>query len=206
MPGHDTPSADDARRAAKRESNRAYWRANAARLKALAAIRYAANHAERLEGAASYRARNRDTIRAKKKAFEQANPDHVAAQRAASQLRRRARAILHYGGPSPACACCGETTPGFLTIDHVNGDGNSHRAALGTNTLYGWLHANGYPEGFRVLCMQCNWADGVYGRCPHADPTAGNFLLIPGRWARVSVPTQLGRKRRLSVPDADAAL
>jgi hypothetical protein len=205
MPDHDTPSSDDARRAAKREYNRAYWSANADRLKALAALRYAAKHAERLKGAASYRQRNRDTIRVKKKAFEQANPDHVAAHRAASQLRRRARAILHYGGPHPSCACCGETTPGFLTIDHVNGDGAAHRAHLGTSTIYGWLHTHGYPEGFRVLCMQCNWADGVYGRCPHVDPTAGNFALIPRRWDRSAIPHQLGRKRRLSDSGADEA-
>ncbi len=30
----------------------------------------------------------------------------------------------HYG---QRCACCGETEPAFLAIDHVNNDGNVHR-------------------------------------------------------------------------------
>jgi hypothetical protein len=33
--------------------------------------------------------------------------------------------------------------------------------------LYLYLRANHYPLGYRVLCMNCNFAIGHYGYCPH---------------------------------------
>lgn len=32
---------------------------------------------------------------------------------------------------------------------------------------YHWIKRNGFPAGFRVLCLNCNFARGIYGRCPH---------------------------------------
>jgi len=69
----------------------------------------------------------------------------------------------HYGN---SCACCGETEPPFLTIDHEHGGGNQH---LRAKALYVWLRQNNYPEGFRTLCMNCNHAMGIYGECPHGN-------------------------------------
>ena len=79
-----------------------------------------------------------------------------------------------YGGP--VCACCGETHVECLSIDHINNDGAAHRKALSGNArdarnFYIWLRANGYPPGFQVLCMNCNFARGHFGVCPHE--TAG---------------------------------
>lgn len=84
-------------------------------------------------------------------------------------MRLSKRAIFeHYGGNPPKCACCGETTLEFLTIDHVNGGGNKHRKEIGGGgNFYRWLVKNDFPEGFQVLCMNCNWAKGKYGECPH---------------------------------------
>lgn len=81
----------------------------------------------------------------------------------------REEVITHYG---VVCACCDENKIGFLTIDHTNGGGNKHRKELkasGTN-LYRWLKDQNYPEGFRVLCFNCNCAIGIYGKCPHHSP------------------------------------
>ena len=86
--------------------------------------------------------------------------------RYARKLRRAA--FDAYGGP--VCACCGEDQELFLTIDHVNGDGAAHRRELGKRVIYGWLKEHGYPEGFRVLCQNCNagrWRNG--GVCPHEE-------------------------------------
>ena len=72
----------------------------------------------------------------------------------------------HYGGF--ICACCGETEPIFLTIDHINNDGNQHRKETGNADSVLWLYRNGLPPGFRVLCYNCNagrWRNG--GVCPH---------------------------------------
>jgi hypothetical protein len=69
------------------------------------------------------------------------------------------------------CACCPNETVNFLeflAIDHVAGGGNQHRKALGGgDKVYRWLVSNGYPEGFQVLCHNCNCAKGFYGECPH---------------------------------------
>lgn len=82
----------------------------------------------------------------------------------------RNQAFAAYGGA--ACSCCGEDTIAFLTIDHKNGGGNKHRREIGQDSaaLYRWLHRNGYPVGFRVMCWNCNWGVHVNGgRCPHED-------------------------------------
>jgi hypothetical protein len=81
--------------------------------------------------------------------------------------KRKLMVIRHYGGK---CACCGETNIEFLSIDHINGNGNKHRnEVIGKRRaeFYPWLIKNNYPEGFRVLCMNCNTSIGWYGYCPH---------------------------------------
>lgn len=75
----------------------------------------------------------------------------------------RRQCIEHYGR---ICACCGETRYEFLALDHINGGGNKHRKEIGC-TLSRWLIRNDLPEGFRVLCHNCNSAYGHYGFCPH---------------------------------------
>lgn len=80
-----------------------------------------------------------------------------------SNIRSRLAALDAYGGE---CSCCSENRYEFLTIDHVNNDGASHRKEFG-EAIGSWLKKNGYPAGFQVLCMNCNWAKGRYGECPH---------------------------------------
>jgi hypothetical protein len=85
-------------------------------------------------------------------------------------INNRMAALTHYGGEPPICACCGETITAFLTIDHINGGGNKQRKTFGNHpsrAFYVWLKKNNYPNGFQVLCMNCNWAKGQYGICPH---------------------------------------
>ena len=45
-----------------------------------------------------------------------------------------------------------------LSIDHIDGGGTQHRKQLreqGT-IFYRWVIKNNYPEGFQVLCFNCN--------------------------------------------------
>ncbi len=78
-------------------------------------------------------------------------------------------ALVRYSGPVPCCACCREANLEFLQIDHINGGGTAHIKELFRQgmTFYRWLHGEGYPEGFRVLCSNCNFSLGHYGYCPH---------------------------------------
>lgn len=93
-----------------------------------------------------------------------------AAQSLTYRQQLRRDLLTHYGGNPPSCACCGEHRTAFLAIDHIGGGGAAHRRVLGkTNSIYQWIRKNGYPEGFRVLCHNCNCAIGFYGHCPHED-------------------------------------
>ena len=107
-----------------------------------------------------------------------ANKDKYNAKARVRRRQLRLDAFDAYGGAH--CACCGESHVEFLTIDHIDGSGAEHRKELlkergwnvdsrsmsGSHT-YWWLKQNDYPEGFRVLCFNCNSSLGHYGYCPH---------------------------------------
>jgi len=122
------------------------------------------------------------------------------------RLSERYEVLKHYGGEPPKCACCGEDRFEFLSIDHINGGGKQHIKSIGYN-LARWLKKNHYPEGYRVLCHNCNFALGHYGYCPHETAsTIKNDLKLyskeySGRGGRrkctLSVDQVKGIKRRL---------
>lgn len=83
-------------------------------------------------------------------------------------VRQRQVVLRAYGG---CCQCCGEDEEAFLVIDHINGGGTQHLTALGSK-LYRWLIKNNLPEGFQVLCANCNMAKQRPGGCPHEHAEA----------------------------------
>lgn len=81
------------------------------------------------------------------------------------QQNIKKKVISYYGSK---CVCCGESNIIFLVIDHIEGGGTEHRkkeTGWGTQFYY-WLIKNNYPEGFQVLCHNCNFAKRL-GICPH---------------------------------------
>jgi hypothetical protein len=89
--------------------------------------------------------------------------------------QNKKQVISHYSNGTMLCFCCGEKHIEFLTIDHINGGGTMHRKelrkagiSLGTG-FYRWLIKQNYPDGYRVLCFNCNQARGLYGQCPHEE-------------------------------------
>ena len=95
--------------------------------------------------------------------------NELAARKRPRNLQRnhkyRADAISHYGGK---CACCGETEPKFLTIDHIDGGGGKHKRAAKCHNIGTLLRREGYPPGFQVLCWNCNCGRQLNGGvCPH---------------------------------------
>jgi len=88
----------------------------------------------------------------------------------------RDEAFMAYGGFRCSCECgCNISEPLFLELDHIAGNGAEHRRSLGfpgngkgaCNSMYQHLKRDGYPEGFRVLCSNCNkgrFRNG--GTCP----------------------------------------
>lgn len=87
------------------------------------------------------------------------------------KLNKRLMVLHHYGGTPPKCTCCGETIIEFLTIDHINEDGAKHRRKLKSN-IENWLIKNDYPDGFQILCRNCNWGKHYNGECPHKTSIA----------------------------------
>lgn len=83
-------------------------------------------------------------------------------------IRHRSEVLAHYGNE---CACCGESEPLFLAVDHINNDGSEHRRSKDRsshNNMYGWLVRNGFPDGFQILCSNCNHGKHRNGgTCPH---------------------------------------
>ena len=79
-------------------------------------------------------------------------------------------AYIAYGG---MCKCCGEQEPMFLSIDHVDNTGATHRKIIGKGSqIYKWLRDNNYPTGFQILCMNCNLGKSRNGGvCPHSVHT-----------------------------------
>ena len=111
----------------------------------------------------------------KQRAYYKTHAQHYRDYVNKANQEYRLKALQHYGGMVPKCACCGETALPFLTIDHVNLNGAAHRKELvkgkatrGGNKLYRWLAAHKYPVGFQVLCWNCNCGSFKYaGSCPH---------------------------------------
>jgi hypothetical protein len=80
-------------------------------------------------------------------------------------IDRKKKVILYYGGK---CICCEKDDLSFLSLDHINGGGTSHRKKVGSgDPFYRWVIKNNYPDDLQVKCLNCNISSGLYGRCPH---------------------------------------
>jgi hypothetical protein len=82
----------------------------------------------------------------------------------------RREVLIHYSlSDKPFCECCKIDKIEFLAIDHIDGGGVQHMKKIKTTNLAKWLKKNNYPDGYRVLCHNCNMSLGFYGYCPHGD-------------------------------------
>jgi len=87
---------------------------------------------------------------------------------------------IHSNSVIPCCRCCGLNDHiEFLTLDHIAGrkqmDSEPELVKLGYSSklaiqpLCVWILKNNFPEGFQILCMNCNFAKGQSkdNKCPH---------------------------------------
>lgn len=119
----------------------------------------------------SYYWANRDLLLARKKKYQQENPEKLKEIRRKTTFKIKMETLTKYGG---ICKCCGESEVKFLAIDHINNDGAKQRRELketkgGTGSFYYWLKRNNYPDGYQVLCHNCNMAKAFYKTCPHQN-------------------------------------
>ena len=71
----------------------------------------------------------------------------------------------------PCCACCGENSSiTFLALDHIEGRKSmGHKRGFTGIKIYKWIVKNDFPDGFQVLCHNCNTAKFQIGKCPHQN-------------------------------------
>jgi hypothetical protein len=146
-----------------------------------------------------YRKKNRARLVKQCRTWRKKNRNYALSHHKAYRDRTRAECIVHYGGKRPRCACCGEEEYGFLTIDHVNGNGRRHRDETGAhgNAFYIWLRAHGFPRGYRVLCFNCNSGRALNGNvCPHKRAVDRPDLRKPARKLRNDRATHLTLRHR----------
>jgi len=122
-----------------------------------------------------YYRKNKEKLDKRSKDWIEANKDRRRTTGLYHYYSLQHDAIVAYGGYR--CNWCGIDEPLVLAIDHVNNDGKEHREQIkskGGVILYKWLRDHGYPEGFQVLCMNCNHAkyrnkgvlpESLKGRC-----------------------------------------
>lgn len=115
----------------------------------------------------NYYLKNKDILREKIYEWRKKNPDKVKSYLKKCQAKYKLLALTYYGGKPPMCNCCKEDIYEFLSIDHINGGGKKHRDKIKRHQLYDWLVNNNFPDGFQVLCFNCNFAKGHFGECPH---------------------------------------
>lgn len=118
-----------------------------------------ATRADRKERARVYRENNREAYNAKNRRFKMLHRE-----------RDRNHIYEAYGNK---CACCGETNPGFFTVDHVNNDGHTERKnGLYTSgsQFYRQIIQQNFPPSYQILCYNCNMGRARNnGICPHQE-------------------------------------
>jgi hypothetical protein len=74
----------------------------------------------------------------------------------------------HYSHGDIKCACCEEREEMFMTLDHVDGGGRADFQKYPGYGFYLKLIRDNYPDGYRILCMNCNFGRHRNGgMCPH---------------------------------------
>lgn len=101
------------------------------------------------------------------KNYNETHKERCAETHKKNRQLERIEVLAYYSKGTPICECCGESHMEFLGIDHINGGGSKHRKESNCTNIYRLLKKNNFPEGYRVLCHNCNLSIGFYGYCPH---------------------------------------
>jgi hypothetical protein len=155
--GRPLSACKDCTRAANRKSYRRHWE-------------------KRQLKRAEYKAANKEKYDAAIKAWATRKRDEGYFRTQEKRDKRRAYykrikqlVFETYGGAF--CRCCGESEISFLSLDHIAGDGASHRRMLNkqsSQNMYMWIKSQGFPPGFQVLCASCNLGKFLNNNvCPH---------------------------------------
>ena len=119
--------------------------------------------------------------KAKNKEYRERNKDKIDKYRREVEIPKNRKLAIevfsvyskrHSNSDIPCCRCCGiNEHMEFLSIDHIYGRDNlpEDEKDLHSKSLNSWLKKNNYPDGFQILCFNCNMAKSAKGHCPHLD-------------------------------------
>ena len=146
---------------------------------------YISKPENKIKRATTRKIRNsRPEIKAHNKAYNQMPENGAKVKK--TREGKRLKILQHYSlnlsnSDKPCCHCCGENFHSdFLAIDHVLGrvemESIPELIAIGYSSklegenLMRWIVKNNFPEGFKILCHNCNMAKGMKknnNKCPH---------------------------------------
>ena len=89
-------------------------------------------------------------------------------------VNKRLEVIYWYSNGTMRCIRCGEDHIEFLAIDHINNNGCKEKKQFKGNIVLSIIRRS-FPEGYQILCHNCNKSIGHYGHCPHKSTS--NILL-----------------------------
>lgn len=120
--------------------------------------------------------KNKERLRIKQKEYQKiynVKNKKIRAEKAIEYRDKlKYKVLAHYG---QKCNCCGEIMLKFLTIDHVNNDGNKDRQGKNKYRISGWflykkIIKENFPDTYQILCMNCNFGKRMNnGICPHKN-------------------------------------
>lgn len=131
--------------------------------------RYRDTHKEKRRASATvYYQEHKEEIKAKARAYAKTHKEEMRKYKRLRNQALKLEVFQHYAGEHPKCAHCGEDDLIVLSVDHLGGGGAKHREDIRITTggtFYAWLKKSGFPEGFQVLCRNCNyrkyWVESV---------------------------------------------
>lgn len=140
------------------EYMRNYYRSHQAQLSAKNKAWYEANKDRIREYEKKKYEKNKKKILAYQKEYINRPGVRDRHNRRARGYRQRDRLLVlgHYSKGKMKCALCNEKRYECLTVDHINGGGYRHKQQIHHGHLYRWLMQHGFPEGYRILCWNCN--------------------------------------------------
>jgi hypothetical protein len=141
--------------------------------------RYRERHPDRVRASIyRYRLKNPNVQRLASKRYKEKYPERIKESSHKYELEKRDKekhsrqykkrryeykyeCFKYYSNETMKCARCGIGIFDVLTIDHINGGGRKMAREIGIgdgkggHRLYIYLVKNNFPDGFRVLCFNC---------------------------------------------------
>jgi len=101
---------------------------------------------------------HKEEILSRNRAWKLAHKDLISIRNKEHTKKLRYQVLSHYSGSDqPFCKQCGHSDIRALCIDHINNDGVSDRKVNGkAQAFLRYLIRNSYPEGYQILCANCN--------------------------------------------------